>query len=238
VRSGQIDGLKNYEYRIIKFDGIGDEQTENPKGYGRIEYAYHLMAKDCGIIMSECNLLEESGRAHFMTKRFDRTGTEKLHMQTLCALAHFDYNNPTAYSYEQAFQVMRQLLLPYTDAVELFKRMTFNVIAMNRDDHTKNISFLMDKTGIWKLAPAYDVTYSYHPGNKWMMAHQMSVNGKRNEIKRSDLLSVAKNMNIKKPNEIIEHIVETVSKWKKYAKQAGVNTEQLKAIEKVLLIKI
>ena len=191
VRSGQIDGLEDYDYWIIKFDGVTNEQLGDPKGYGKIEYAYYLMAKECGINMTDSRLLEKNRRAHFMTKRFDRQGTKKLHLQTLCAIAHFDYNDPAAYSYEQAFQVMRQLRLPYRDAEELLRRMCFNVIARNQDDHTKNISFLMDENGEWALSPAYDVTYAYDPANKWMKDHQMSINGKRKDIKRSDMVALA-----------------------------------------------
>jgi len=239
VRSGQVESPGDYEYWIIKFDGVSNTQLGDPKEYGRIEYAYHLMAVDCGITMTECRLLKENRRAHFMTKRFDRIGNQKLHMQTLCAIAHFDYNNPGAYSYEQAFQVMRLLKLPYTDMEELFRRMCFNVIARNQDDHTKNISFLMDRNGIWSLAPAYDVTYAYDPQNRWMKDHQMSINGKRNHISRDDLTTLAGNMNIKKPGEIIDKIRDTIAAgWSGYAKKAGIKGEQVRSIENVLLLKI
>ncbi|MBW2741230.1 MAG: type II toxin-antitoxin system HipA family toxin [Deltaproteobacteria bacterium] len=235
VRSGQIDGLEDDDYWIIKFDGVTNEQLGDPKGYGKIEYAYYLMAKECGINMTAGRLLEKNRRAHFMTKRFDRQGTKKLHLQTLCAIAHFDYNDPAAYSYEQAFQVMRQLRLPYRDAEELLRRMCFNVIARNQDDHTKNISFLMDENGEWALSPAYDVTYAYDPANKWMKDHQMSINGKRKDIERSDMVALAKKMNIKKPNEIIEKIISKVMNWSKYADKAKVSAKQTKAIERTFL---
>ena len=235
VRSGQIDGLEDYDYWIIKFDGVTNEQLGDPKGYGKIEYAYYLMAKECGINMTDSRLLEKNRRAHFMTKRFDRQGTKKLHLQTLCAIAHFDYNDPAAYSYEQAFQVMRQLRLPYRDAEELLRRMCFNVIARNQDDHTKNISFLMDENGEWALSPAYDVTYAYDPANKWMKDHQMSINGKRKDIERSDMVALAKKMNIKKPDEIIEKIISKVMNWSKYADKAKVSAKQTKAIERTFL---
>ncbi|MFA5781318.1 MAG: type II toxin-antitoxin system HipA family toxin, partial [Bacteroidales bacterium] len=226
VRSGQIDGLKDFGYWIIKFDGIINKELGDPKGYGKIEYAYYLMAKDSDINMSESILLHENKRAHFMTRRFDREGTKKIHMQTLCALAHFDYNDPGAYSYEQAFQTMRQLKLPYTEMEELYRRMVFNVIARNQDDHTKNISFLMDEDGKWKLAPAYDMTYAYDPLHRWMKAHQLSVNGKRDDIDRNDLLLLAKKMNIKKATELIQQVKEAVSNWGKFAKEAEVNPDQ------------
>ena len=157
-------------------------------------------------------------------------------MQTLCGLCHYDYNNPNAYAYEQAFQAMRELRLPYTDAEQLYLRMVFNVIARNQDDHTKNISFLMDNSGKWKLSPAYDVTYAYNPENKWIARHQMSVNGKREGIDQSDLLSVAKQMNIKKPKGIISQVIETVKNWKHFAKEAQMPESQVFALEKTFLL--
>jgi len=238
VRSGQIDNLNNYEYWIIKFDGVNDKKIGDPKGYGRIEYAYYLMASKCGIKMNECKLLFEDKHAHFMTKRFDRIDNNKLHMQTLCAIAHYDYNYPSSYSYEQAFQVIRQLKLSYENAEQLFLRMVFNVIARNQDDHTKNISFLMDKNGKWSLAPAYDVTFAYDPKNKWMKSHQMSINGKYDDINRTDILALAKNMNIKKANQKIDNVIDVISKWKAFAKAAKVAAEQIKYIQSTLLLKI
>jgi len=189
--------------------------------------------------MMPSKLLEEHGRAHFMTKRFDRiVNNEKLHMQTLCGLCHYDYNNPDAYAYEQVFQAMRQLRLPYSDAEQLYTRMVFNVVARNQDDHTKNISFLMDKSGSWSLSPAYDVTYAYNPTNKWIGKHQLAVNGKRENITREDLLSVAKQMNIKKPKEIIEKITSVVGDWNVYAQEAGVPKNQIAALGKTHLLKM
>ncbi|MDD5362397.1 MAG: type II toxin-antitoxin system HipA family toxin [Ignavibacteria bacterium] len=232
VRSGQIDNLSGYEYWIIKFDGVTNKELGDSKGYGKIEYAYYLMAKACGINMSYSRLLNENGRSHFMTKRFDRTGIEKHHMQTLCALEHFDYNDPLSYSYEQAFQTIRKLKLFYLDSEELYRRMVFNVIAKNNDDHTKNISFLMDKNAKWSLSPAYDVTFAFNPANRWIKSHRMSINGKRDDITKEDLICVAKNMNIKKPNEIIEQIKDTVSSWNEFAKTAGVNRRQAISIHK------
>ena len=171
VRSGQITAGKGFDYWLLKFDGVTgnkDKELEDPKGYGAIEYAYYLMAKAAGITMSECRLLEENGRRHFMTRRFDRLeGGEKLHMQSLCALAHFDFNHAGAYAYEQALLIIRQLNLPMAAVEEQFRRMAFNIIARNQDDHVKNIAFLMDKAGRWSLAPAFDVTYSYNPTGDW-----------------------------------------------------------------------
>ena len=237
VRSGQLVAPEGFEHWLIKFDGVTNEQLSDPMGYGRIEFAYYKMATACGINMTESKLLEEGGRAHFMTKRFDRLpNNQKLHMQTLCGLCHYDYNNPNAYAYEQAFQAMRELRLPYTDAEQLYLRMVFNVIARNQDDHTKNISFLMDTSGKWKLSPAYDVTYAYNPENKWIARHQMSVNGKREGIDQSDLLNVAKQMNIKKPKDIIAQIKETVSNWKHFAQEAQIPERQAFALEKTFLL--
>lgn len=231
MRSGQVDAEEGFGYWLIKFDGVTNKQLGDPEGYGRIEYAYYLMAKACGIEMSECKLLEENGRAHFMTKRFDRSEDgERYHMQTLCGIAHLDYNDPLSYAYEDAFEVMRMLRLPYPDAEQLYRRMVFNVIALNQDDHTKNISFLMNRAGIWKLAPAYDVAYAYNPENRWIFQHQMSVNGKRLNIKRDDLISVAKNMNIKKPNIIIGEVFDAVQNWREFALTTGVPANQAEII--------
>ena len=192
------------------------------------------MALDCGIEMSKCSLLQENERSHFMTKRFDRSGSEKVHMQTLCAIAHYDYNDPLSYSYEQIFQIMRRLRLPYHDAEQMFRRMVLNVIAENRDDHTKNISFLLEKNGKWKLAPAYDLTFAYNPANKWTGVHQLSVNNKRTDIREDDMLEVATKMNIRKPLEIIEQVRDTVRRWKQFASLAGVRKDTMESIQKVL----
>lgn len=243
VRSGQIDGLPDFTYCLIKFDGVTNTALGDPKGFGRIEYAYHLMAGASGVAMMPCRLLEEHGRAHFLTQRFDRVrddqGTvHKLHMATLCGIAHMDYNQPLAHSYEQAFGVMRLLGLPYPDAVELFRRMCFNAIARNHDDHTKNVSFLMDPQGDWHLSPAYDMTFAYNPDSLWLRQHQMSINGKRNDIRRADLLAVAKEMNIKKAEAIIDEVKAGVRTWKKCAKQAGVDAQQVEVIGKLHLSKL
>lgn len=244
VRSGQIDGLDGFSYCLIKFDGVTNAALGDPKGYGRIEYAYYLMASACGISMMPSTMLEEHGRAHFLTQRFDRvidakTGkTHRLHMATLCGLGHMDFNDPLRYSYEEAFAMMRLLSLPYPDAVELFRRMCFNVIARNLDDHTKNTSFLMDPQGTWHLAPAYDITFAYDPTNMWLRQHQMSINGKRLDITRKDLLAVAKDMNIKKAEAIIDEVVAGVKQWKKFAKEAEVDAKQVAAIGKLHLTKL
>lgn len=237
VRSGQIIAGSGFNYWLIKFDGVTNKALGDPEGYGRIEYAYYLMARSCGIEMTECRLLEENGRAHFLTRRFDRNAAgEKHHMQTLCGMAHLDYNNPLAYAYEDAFEVMRLLRLPYSDAEQLFRRMVFNVLARNQDDHTKNISFLMNKNGNWKLAPAYDVTYAYNPENRWVFQHQMAVNGKRQDISNSDFAAVAKQMNIKKHQVIVDEIHASIQQWRGFAAEAGVPGVQAEAISQTFLI--
>ena len=239
VRSGQIDVPDGFSHWLLKLDGVTNAELGDPKHYGQIEYVYYLMARAAGINMSECRLLEENGRAHFMTRRFDRlNGNEKVHMQTLCGIAHYDYKMLHAYSYEQAFQVMRRLRLPYSQAEEMYRRMVFNVIARNQDDHTKNISFLMDKHGTWSLSPAYDMSWSYNPKGAWTSMHQMSVNNKWDDITRDDLLAVAKNVNIKHAGEIIEHVKDGVSRWSTFATEQGIPQDITKAIDSTLLLKL
>lgn len=239
VRSGQIDAPEGYEHWLLKLDGVTNQELGDPKFYGLIEYAYFLMAKDAGIDMMPCRILSESGRSHFMTKRFDRIGSkEKLHMQTLCGIAHFDYKMLRAYSYEQVFQVMRQMRLPYNQAEEMFRRMVFNVVARNQDDHTKNISFLMDKTGRWRLSPAYDISWSYNPKGKWTSQHQMSINNKWTDITKDDLLTVASAMNIKKPHEIIEKVIDVASHWSDYAMSLEIPKETIRAINSTLITRL
>ncbi len=237
IRSGQADAPKGFTHWLLKFDGVTDQQLGTSSGYGRVEMAYHLMAKEAEIEMTECRLLEENGRAHFMTKRFDREhGKGKLHIQSFCAIAHYDFSEVTSFSYEQLFETMRSMLLPYTDAEQLYRRMVFNVMARNCDDHTKNFSFSMDKTGQWKLAPAFDVCHSYRPGSTWVSQHSLSINGKRQNITRDDLLEVAKNMNIKKADTIINQVNAVVSRWNDFAAQTNVNTDLKDAITKTLLL--
>ncbi len=214
VRSGQINAPAGFDYYLIKLDGVSAEagfrETQN---FGRLEYSFSRLVKECGIEMSECSLIEENGRAHFLTKRFDRENGEKVHMQTLCALAHYDYRMLHAFSYEQAFNVMRALHLPYSQAQEMFRRMILNVVIRNQDDHTKNISFLMDKAGKWRLSPAYDVGFAYNPNGGWTASHQMSINGKFDNITRSDLIEFAKRNNIKDATAIIDRVCEIASRW-------------------------
>lgn len=189
--------------------------------------------------MMPCRILSENGRSHFMTKRFDRIGCkEKLHMQTLCGIAHYDYKMLRAYSYEQAFQVMRQMRLPYIQAEEMFRRMVFNVVARNQDDHTKNISFLMNKDGVWRLSPAYDILWSYNPEGLWTSQHQMSINNKWSDITMDDLLAVASAMNIKKPREIIEKVIDVVAHWPDYATPLEIPKETIETINSTLITRL
>ena len=228
VRSGQVEAGKGFDYWLLKFDGVTgnkDKELEDPKGYGAIEYAYSLMAKAAGIDMSECRLLEENGRRHFMTRRFDRlVSGEKLHMQSLCALAHFDFNNAGAYSYEQALLTIRQINLPMAAVEEQFRRMAFNIIARNQDDHVKNIAFLMDKSGQWSLTPAFDVTYSFNPSGDWTATHQMTMNGKRDGFTLADFRACAKSALMKRgrAEAIMKEVHVAVKKWPEFAEKARV----------------
>jgi serine/threonine-protein kinase HipA len=220
VKSGQLDMPAGYHHYLLKFDGVSEGSLGDPKGYGRSEMAYYAMAKDCGIEMMPSELLEENGRAHFMTQRFDRAADgERIHMQTLCALAHFDYNQPGVYDYEDAFEEMRALGLSYQDTEALYRRMLFNIVARNQDDHTKNISFLMEQQGNWKLSPAYDLTWSYNPAGAWTNVHQMSVNGKRDHFTKAGLLETGKRQSIKSPEQILAQVVDTVNQWSVYSQQ-------------------
>lgn len=240
IRSGQIDAGDGYEYWLIKFDGVKNNKDHGEKADGqeftRIEYAYYLMATAAGIEMSPCELYQESGKYHFMTKRFDRIGPkgEKLHMQTLGALAHFDYKNPGAHSYEQAAQIIYRLQMTQKEIEQFFRRMVFNVLARNQDDHVKNISFLMDRRGRWSLAPAYDITYAVDPDNIWLKQHQMSVNGKLDNITLEDLYATGKHMNINKGRivKIIEEVLKAISKWQTFGEQAYVSESAVEEIGK------
>jgi len=228
VRSGQVNAGSGFEYWLLKFDGVSgnkDKELEDPKGYGAIEYAYYRMATEAGIAMSECRLFEENDRRHFMTRRFDRrSGGEKLHMQSLGALAHYDFNLAGAYAYEQALLVIRQLGLPMNAVEEQYRRMVFNIVARNQDDHVKNIAFLMDRTGTWSLAPAFDMTYSFQPTGRWTATHQMTLNGKRDNFTQEDFRSCAKAASMKRgrAEAIFEEVRGVVSNWPDYADEAGV----------------
>lgn len=236
IRSGQANAPKGFEHYLIKFDGIEDEQLGTSRGYGRVEMAYYKMAVDAGIEMMESQLLEENGRAHFMTKRFDRVhGKGKIHVQSFCAMRHYDFKDIEIYSYEDLFETMRLLVLPYPQAEQLFRRMVFNVIARNCDDHTKNFAFTMDKTGEWSLSPAFDVCHAYRPSSTWVSQHCLSVNGKRNNIERADLLEVARKMNIKRASEIIDQVDQVIGRWKEYADDQRVDPALRDAIKSTLV---
>lgn len=233
VRSGQAEAPKGFEPWILKFDGVTDDALGDPKGYGRVEYAYHQMAVAAGIRMSACHLLEEQGRAHFLTRRFDRDAkSEKLHMQSLCALAHYDFNASGEYGYEQALSVVQQLNLGHPALQELYRRMLFNVLARNQDDHTRNIAFLMDPQGAWTLSPAYDVVWAYNPQGKWTDRHQMTINGKRTDFNRTDLLSVADTFGIKDAEEILGNVADAVYRWTEFASACGVDKPLMEQIGK------
>ncbi|MHC4822408.1 MAG: type II toxin-antitoxin system HipA family toxin [Planctomycetota bacterium] len=244
VRSGQVSADPGFEHWLLKFDGVGgnrDKELEDPKGYGLIEYAYHLMAVDAGIRMHPCRLLKENGRSHFMTRRFDRTGEgDKLHMQSLGALAHFDFNQAGAHGYEQAFQVLRSLDCSPDDLEEQFRRMAFNILARNQDDHVKNIAYLMDRAGRWSLAPAFDVTYSYAPSGAWTSRHQMSMNGKRDGFLLDDFILCAKTAGLKRgrAETIVGEVHEIVRSWEAYAERTGVEEGQREGIRRALRLEI
>lgn len=236
VRSGQTTAGEGFGYWLLKFDGIEgdtDRDLTHGRGFGAIEYAYSRMAQAAGIRMTECRLFAEGGRRHFMTKRFDRRdGGEKLHVQTLGSLAHLDFNAAGANSYEQAFLTIRQLGLEMNDVEQLFRRMVFNVLARNQDDHVKNIAFLMDKRGQWSLSPAYDVCYSYNPTGLWTARHQMTINGKRDDFSRADLRAcgVTTMLKPRRANALIDEVRAAVENWPDYAHQAGVSTAEADTI--------
>lgn len=232
VRSGQAETSKGFEHWLIKFSGVAgnkDKEDEDREDFGIIEYAYYLMAKEAGINMSECRILDDGKNSHFMTKRFDRDDKgNKFHMQTLCAMAHMDFNQAGVYSYEQLFSILNKIGTHHKDSVEAFKRMLFNIYAFNCDDHTKNISFLMDKSGQWKLSPAYDVSFSYNPNGLWTSSHQMTVNGKRKNFTESDFDTCAKlgNLSDREVKNAISDVKSALSDWKSIAKNAGLSKKR------------
>jgi serine/threonine-protein kinase HipA len=236
VRSGQADLPKGYSYWLIKFDT--EPEGLEKKGHCRIEYAYYEMARDCGIDMTECRLLEIGKKAHFITKRFDRIGNEKVHTQTLCALGHYDFNIPGACSYADMLSLMRHLQLPYSDQEQVFRRMVFNVIMKNHDDHTKNFSFLMGKDGKWRLSPAYDLSYAFDPANQWSLRNQMTVGSSAQEVVRKDLMRFADRMNIGHAEDIIDTITSVAKEWERYAGTSGVPEGTIEKINKTLMRKV
>jgi serine/threonine-protein kinase HipA len=232
ILPGHVKPQPGFDGWLIKFDGVSenrDKELADPLGYGRIEYAYYLLAQKAGIEMAESRLLEEGGRAHFMTKRFDRVGGEKIHMTSLCGLGHFDFNDPAATSYEQAFVLARKIQIPRDDIAQLFKRMVFNLVFRNQDDHTKNIAFLMDREGAWQLSPAFDVAYSYNPKGLWTSKHQMSVNSKRDDFVLNDVLSAGEQTGLSKQkiNHIIQEVLACLQLWPDCAEKAVVNHDMM-----------
>ncbi|MCF7913384.1 MAG: type II toxin-antitoxin system HipA family toxin [Candidatus Cloacimonetes bacterium] len=243
-KSGQLKLPQGFEHWIMKFDGIS-ENSDNPpssaKGYGKIEFAYHLMAVNAGIDMTECRIYPENGRTHFMTRRFDRTTESgKLHVQTLGAMAHFDYMLPASYSYEQALQVIRRLQLPQRDLEQVVLRAIFNVVGRNCDDHVKNIAFIMNRKGEWSLAPAYDLTYAWNPAGVWTSQHQMSINGKRENIHREDLIALAEKADLKKEkaNILIDKVMDTFSRWQYFAGEADIDDYKMAKIRANLILRL
>jgi serine/threonine-protein kinase HipA len=236
VRSGQTKAPSGFEHWLLKLDGVSDIQLGASEGYGRVEMAYYKMAIACGIDMRPSYLLEENGRAHFMTKRFDREdGEVKHHIQTFCAINHYDYNAVTSFSYEQLFQTMRMLKLSYAEAEQMFRRMVFNVISRNCDDHTKNFAFCLKKDSAWELAPAYDVCHAYKPNHQWVSQHALSINGKRMDITKHDLLLIGKSIRCKQASAIIDEIESVVMNWKSFANEVGVSAKLRDAIEKTII---
>ena len=240
VRSGQVAAPNGFEYWLMKFDGVSnnrDKELADPKGFGAIEYAYSKMANEAGISMMPCRLFEENGRRHFMTKRFDRSDEgAKLHMQSLAAIAHFDFNMAGAYGYEQAIMIMQDLRLDRDAIEQQFRRMVFNIVTRNQDDHVKNIAFLMDRQGNWSLSPAFDVTYSFNPTGDWTSAHQMTLNGKRDDFTLDDFESCGKLARLKQgqAKAIVAEVKTVVTKWRDYADESGVHPDQRDRIQRTL----
>lgn len=232
IRAGQFDAPQGFEHWLLKFDGMGkDSELGCSQDYGRIEYAYHLMAVSAGITMNPCRLLMENGRAHFMTRRFDRQGDEKHHLQTLCAMAHLDFNQKATHDYSQLFHTVLQLKLGPDALEQAFRRMVFNVMAANCDDHTKNISFMLKKNGAWELAPAYDVTFAHNPQGQWTNQHLMSVNGAFRNISRDDILAVADRFAIGQARRVIGEVAEALARWDDFAETAGVGETEKERIK-------
>lgn len=238
-RSGQIDLDRDFEYWLVKFDGVtknGDHNLEDEPEYTLIEYAYYLMAIKAGIKMNECTVLPDNDRNHFMTKRFDRIDEDKIHMQSLGAILHIDYNSPGLCSYERAALAAKEIGCPSSDIEQFFRRMIYNVLAVNQDDHVKNISFLMDRRGTWSLSPAYDVTFAYNPQNRWLKTHQMSINGKTNDITKEDMIQCGKSMDIKasKCRKIIEEVYISVQEFEDIARSVNIKDKTISLIQSVL----
>ncbi len=232
VVSGAGKAPTGYSYWLMKFDEIDNEELATSHNIGQIEYAYHLMAVLADIKMMECRLFPDGNRNHFMTRRFDRLNNgDKIHCLTFCGMAHADRDPPGMQGYEQLFSTARKLGLGQATLNEIFRRMCFNIVARNQDDHSKNHAFSMDQTGKWELTPAYDLCFSYKPGNRYIESHQMSCNGKRTDFQRSDLLEVAKAGDVTKPDQILEEVQDALLVWPKIAKDVGLGQRQIKSIQ-------
>ena len=233
IKAGQLDAQEGFEHWLLKFDGMGrDNELGASADYGRIEYAYYLMAEAAGLDMMECRLLHENGRSHFMTKRFDRdSGGVRHHIQTLCAMSHLDYKKKGVNSYSQLFSTIQELALPYEQKEEAFRRMVFNVMGRNCDDHTKNLSFRLRQGHSWELTPAYDITFAHNPKGEWTSQHLMSVNGKFKDFREEDLLEVADRFAIGTAKSVIFAVRNAVKQWPDFAGQAGLSKTQLQAIQ-------
>lgn len=231
IRAGQFEVDPGFEHWLIKFDGVGpDERLGVSRDYGRIEYAYYLMAVASGVAMSPCRLFEENGRAHFMTKRFDREGNTKHHLQTLCGLSHLDYRQKATHDVSQVFLTIGRLGLGYASLEEVFRRVAFNVMAANCDDHTKNVSFLLREGSSWELAPAYDVTHAHNPHGEWTFQHLMSVNGKFTGISRDDLMIVADRFGVGTAAKVLREVSDAVASWPDFADNANVSPSEVTRI--------
>ena len=238
VRPGDIIQPKEYSYWLLKIDGVNEKNLGESEGMGKIEFAYYKLAKEAGVEISESALYEENGRFHFLTKRFDRTDNgDKIHMQTFCALAGIDYKIQKASNYETLFRVMKRLKLPYNQFEQQYRRMLFNVVARNHDDHVKNFTFLMSKDGKWQISPAYDLSFSYKPGGTWTNEHQSSINGKFDNFTKDDLIGFAKKFGIKKANSILGEVISAVNKWSNIASEVEIPKERIKFINNSFRIK-
>ena len=236
-KSGQVEAPEGFEYYLLKFDSE-DNTLGDPKGYGLIEMAYSEMVKECKIDMMPCEIYREGGRNHFMTKRFDRLGKDKLHVQSLASLCHYDYEQIGAYGYEQCFGAMRKLELPHSDREQMFRRMSFNIMARNQDDHVKNISFGLEKNGEWKLNPAYDMVYSYNPAKLHTKTHNMSLGGKRDRFTKEDLLLIARAEGINRPEVILKEMSDVIKTFPDYAREQGVSDRHIERISNNLRVRV
>jgi serine/threonine-protein kinase HipA len=227
IRSGQFDVEPDFEHWLLKFDGVGSGyELGTTKDYGRIEFAYYRMAMSAGIEMMPCRLLHENGRSHFMTKRFDREGNAKHHVQSLCALAHLDYRQRATHSYEQLFLSIHQLGLGDAVLQQAYLRMAFNVMARNCDDHTKNFAFLLREGHEWEMSPAFDVTHAHNPKGEWTAQHLMSVNGRFDEIGRQDLLAVADRFGVADAYQALASVRQAVEQWTEFAQEADISSSE------------